>query len=519
MAVYHWELTYVPQENPFPPGPPPWLKFRTITFEEELTDFTYFDAADRYYTRLIQSTRPTTPTTQDAFPARRHSPPPHLQPLIIYCHLRSSLSKEATQLSTMNPRHESLPDCHTGSQPQPTTHMNHQQVTRIDNRRASTPATTHSFTIRSYQPTLKKVLVTIPAPLIVTVSPLQEPYETYLPIYTNRELIERQNTDQQLRTIRAALDCHDKHQTEFQHHVAQLSQTAREYIHDNLRDLGECDGVLCLQKTDDMNPTYPRCLIVLPSHDTTRIIQLAHGTHHPSALHTHTIINYKYDWPGMYKDIQEYIQECDRCEYDPERPDRQLPDMRQHDLYPRQIIQIDTWETPHSSPRGHIILFTDIHSTFRYATTTHRLDALQLVNVLHNTWVADHGTPQYIRCPIKMEPQADALHEYAALMGMEILYIPCNDNQWNDRTQQLKKDLTDIVTTRMEHWPWHIQQLIDTINGEVHEDTNQSATQLFQIATQPRSTVTNLYPTGRLENFKKKIQTPQMTEMDFQRRP
>ena len=139
--------------------------------------------------------------------------------------------------------------------------------------------------------------------------------------------------------------------------------------------------------------------IIIPEASRASIIQEYHGQGHPGVDNTVLMITARFYWPGMNKQIKEFVMNCrtcSQCKHGP-CPKASIQDHRKVEkLF--EMISLDIGTMPISeSGNKYFLLITDIFSKMTTAIPMKNATAETIVKCIWANWLGYYGVPKFLQ--------------------------------------------------------------------------------------------------------------------------
>ena len=114
---------------------------------------------------------------------------------------------------------------------------------------------------------------------------------------------------------------------------------------------------------------------------------------HPGQERTIRLIRERYFWPGVGKDVSEWIEKCNRCIRRKSTVDK-APLVSVHSAYPLDLVCIDYLSLePSKGNIGNILIITDHYTKFAKAVATRNQTARTTADAIYNEYIVHFGIP------------------------------------------------------------------------------------------------------------------------------
>lgn len=226
----------------------------------------------------------------------------------------------------------------------------------------------------------------------------------------------------------------------------------------------------------DEKPSYQ---LVLPSEFKLHIFKGLHNdVGHPGRDRTLSLLRDRFYWPNMKKDVQEWIQHCDRCVR------RKATNTRAEMVnitttYPLELVCMD-FLTLESSKGGYsnILVITDHFTRYAQAFPTRNMTAKTTADIFYRNFVVHYGLPKRIHSDQGGCFESNIVKELCALTGIQksrtTPYHPMGNGQCERFNRTLLNMLGTLEQDEKSDWKSHIGPLVHAYNCTRHETTGQS---------------------------------------------
>jgi len=219
------------------------------------------------------------------------------------------------------------------------------------------------------------------------------------------------------------------------------------------------------------------------------IIRLHHDT--PMAGHGEQwkmieLVTRNYWWPGMTKEVKQYVEGCDQCQRMKNRAEMLAGKLRPNQIpeKPWQHISVDfITKLPVSKGHNLILVVCDRFSKMsHFVATTEKTTAEGLARLFRdNVWKL-HGLPESVILDRGPQFVAELTRELNKMLGIETMlstaYHPETDGQKERTNQELEQYLRMYVNHRQNNWAEWLAMVEFAFNNKVHTVTKMSPFQV-----------------------------------------
>ena len=249
-----------------------------------------------------------------------------------------------------------------------------------------------------------------------------------------------------------------------------IPTTVSKEVGDEVKKLAagyQIDKLNRLTKIDkDRQPYGPR--IIVNRHKMKSTLQKTHD--HPLSGHQGQETTYLktaevYYWPGMKKDIQEYVRTCRTCQKRERRKgEAPLEPIRKITLPFYQVSMDIMGPLPITlSNKRYIVVAIDHFTKWIEARALETADAQSIVKFTHDDIICHHGSPNVITTDRGSEFNNDLfrnfLDEYEIRHHMTTAYHPQGNGQV-ERSNRTIKDLLAKITPKGGDWSHYLSSAI-----------------------------------------------------------
>ena len=237
------------------------------------------------------------------------------------------------------------------------------------------------------------------------------------------------------------------------------------------------------------------------------IIRLHHDTAiagHPGHYKTLELVSRNYYWPGMSRDVRQYVEACSACQRTKPRRTLLHAPLQPHAIppHPWHTISVDLiGPLPVSNMHNAVCVVVDRYSKQMHAIpTTTSLTAEGMAKLFRDHVFRLHGVLQKIIHDRGPQFQSKFMVDFYALLGIEnnpsTAYHPQTDGQTERINQELEQYLRLFVNHHQDDWTDWLSIAEFSYNNRVHVSTGHSPFYLMHgyhpaTGTTPNVTVHN----------------------------
>ena len=229
----------------------------------------------------------------------------------------------------------------------------------------------------------------------------------------------------------------------------------------------------------------PRVVLFTPSQMTKELIQQVHGqllTGHDGVFKTKERLLESYYWPGMDKQILEFVKTCHKCQvtkkYHPlgKQPIQPLPQCSQLN----QRIHADLFGPLKTSEKGkkYILCITDAFTKYVELVAIPDKEAATIATAIFQKWICRYGSPLQITTDNGKEFCAKLSENLFEQLGSLHLttspYHPQCNSQVEIVNKTIAKYLASFVDETTLDWELYLPPLMFCYNTSVHTSTKTS---------------------------------------------
>ena len=237
------------------------------------------------------------------------------------------------------------------------------------------------------------------------------------------------------------------------------------------------NGVLCRDtKVDDQIKEQ----IVLPASLIPEVLRYLHNRMgHPGRDKTLSLVRDRFFWPGMTRDIEDWIKGCKRCLL------RKSPDTDRAPLHnivtyqPLELVCMD-FLTLEPSKGGHqyVLVITDHFTRYALAIPTRNTTARTTAAMFFNHFVVHYGLPKKIHSDQGPNFESKITKELCEIMGVEksrtTPYHPMGNGVCERFNRTLMAMLGTLEADQKRDWKSYLGPITHAYNSMRQDTTGQS---------------------------------------------
>ncbi|KAL7870652.1 hypothetical protein SRHO_G00081490 [Serrasalmus rhombeus] len=219
-------------------------------------------------------------------------------------------------------------------------------------------------------------------------------------------------------------------------------------------------------------------LLAVLKQEVLKHLHQEHG--HQGIERTTELVRQRCYWPGMFTDIKQWCQECERCQV--AKDSGQVPHSFMGHLLasrPNEILAIDfSMLEPSRNGMENVLVMTDVFSKYTVAVPTRDQRASTVAQVLQMEWFYKFGVPSRIHSDQGRSFESALIHQLCCLYGVErsrtTPYHPAGNGQCERFNRTLHNLLRTLPTSRKQDWASHLPQVVFCYNTTPHQGTGES---------------------------------------------
>ena len=216
--------------------------------------------------------------------------------------------------------------------------------------------------------------------------------------------------------------------------------------------------------------------LVIPDHFVSNILQGLHDdVGHPGRDRTVSLIQDRVYWPGVTRDVDQWISKCGRCIRRKTPPDK-APLVNISTMQPLELVAMD-FLTLERSAGGfqHILVITDHFTRYAVAIPTRNMTAKTTADAFFNHFVVNYGMPAKIHSDQGANFESNVIKELCMITGMKKSRTTPYHPMGNGMTEKFNRTLLDMLGTlqlnQKRDWKSFVGPVVHAYNCTRHSST------------------------------------------------
>ncbi|XP_060082178.1 uncharacterized protein K02A2.6-like [Ylistrum balloti] len=237
------------------------------------------------------------------------------------------------------------------------------------------------------------------------------------------------------------------------------------------------DGILCRQTNHEGEIALQR---LIPSSKVHQVLEASHNdVGHPGRDRTLSLVKERFFWPGMLKDVENWLQKCPRCIRRKTSTVQIAPLVNITTSQPLELVCID-YLTLETSKGGyqHIFVLTDHFTRYAQAYPTRNQTAWTTAEVLFNNFFVNYGFPIRLHSDQGANFAGKVIHELCQITGIRKSRTTPYHPMGNGICERFNRTLLGMLGTlepgQKMNWKKHVAPLVHAYNCTKNEQTGTS---------------------------------------------
>lgn len=221
-------------------------------------------------------------------------------------------------------------------------------------------------------------------------------------------------------------------------------------------------------------------LVLPPSLHSVVMTQLHQNHGHQGIDRTSRLVQKRCYWPGMFTDIKEWCQDCERCQGSKDTQPVAHSFMG-HLLAsrPNEIVALDfTILEPTRGGIENVLVMTDVFSKYTLAIPTRDQRAATVAQVLVNEWFYKLGVPSRVHSDQGRNFESALVQQlcqmYDITKSRTTPYHPAGNGQCERFNRTLHNLLRTLPAAQKSDWTTALPQMVFCYNTTPHQSTGES---------------------------------------------
>jgi len=241
--------------------------------------------------------------------------------------------------------------------------------------------------------------------------------------------------------------------------------------------------------------------LVLPEVYREEVLRGLHSDiGHPGTERTIRLIRERFFWPGMLKDVEQWVKTCDRCLKRKDKLGQRAPMVSIHTKYPLELVCMDYLSLEPAHGIGNILIITDHFTKFAVAIPTKNQTAKTVAEVFYDQFICRYGIPTKLHTDQGANFESHLIRELCNIMGMRKSHTTPYHPQGNAGPERFNRTLLEMLGTMDNHkkdnWKKYVQSLVYFYNCTPHESARVSPFELM-FGRKPRLPVDTVFQNAR----------------------
>jgi transposase InsO family protein len=218
--------------------------------------------------------------------------------------------------------------------------------------------------------------------------------------------------------------------------------------------------------------------VLLPLVMKEEVLERVHNRHgHQGVDRTEALLRAKCYWPGMAKDIRDWVDNCERCVLAKQKKIR-TPLGTIEASRPLEVIAVDYTLMEKARGLENILVITDVFTKLTVAVPTRDQKASTVARTLVQHWFRRYGAPLRIHSDQGRDFESRLVRELCNYYGIHKSHTTAWHPEGNGQVERFNRTLHDLLRSltpeKKRNWPDHIEDLVFAYNTTPHSRTGFS---------------------------------------------
>jgi transposase InsO family protein len=221
--------------------------------------------------------------------------------------------------------------------------------------------------------------------------------------------------------------------------------------------------------------------LVLPSRCRSAAMRSLHdNVGHPGRDRTVSLLKERFYWPGLIKDVESYLQRCDRCLKRKSSTAVRAPLVSIETSQPLELVCMDflTLE-PSKGGQQYVLVITDHFTRYAQAYPYKNTTAKTTADLFFNNFVIHYGLPKRIHSDKGANFVGNLMTELCKLLNIDKSTTTPYHPMGNGMCERFNRTLCEMLGTldpdSKSNWKAHVGPLVHAYDCIKHETTNHSS--------------------------------------------